>query len=298
MTENISLFFNSLEGAFAENTIRAYKSDFAHYDQWCRENQVQTDEINEQQMASYIENMGDTLSTATIRRRVASLSRIFKLMSQADPTQATEVILTLKRLHRKLGRLQKQATPLTQDILKKLIATCSKDIVGYRNKVLLRLGYETMRRRSEICSFRFEDIKRLPNQNAALLLRHSKTDQYGDGKLIPISDELFKLIFKWKKVANIDEGYILRAFYKNHHVRNKLNPAAINKILKELQRKARMTDMEPLTGHSFRVGAAIDMLDQGMPLERIMLRGGWKSENTAMKYLRNWQDHWVYNEPL
>ena len=298
MTENISLFFNSLEGAFAENTIRAYKSDFAHYDQWCRENQVQTDEINEQQMASYIENMGDKLSTATIRRRVASLSRIFKLMGQADPTQATVVILTLKRLHRKLGRLQKQATPLTQDILKKLIATCSKDIVGYRNKVLLRLGYETMRRRSEICSFRFEDIKRLPNQNAALLLRHSKTDQYGDGKLIPISDELFKLIFKWKKVANIDEGYILRAFYKNHHVRNKLNPAAINKILKELQRKARMTDMEPLTGHSFRVGAAIDMLDQGMPLERIMLRGGWKSENTAMKYLRNWQDHWVYNEPL
>ena len=298
MTENISLLFNSLEGAFAENTIRAYKSDFDHYDQWCRENQVQTDEINEQQMASYIENMGDTLSTATIRRRVASLSRIFKLMGQTDPTQATEVILTLKRLHRKFGRLQKQATPLTQDILKKLIATCSKDIVGYRNKVLLRLGYETMRRRSEICSFRFEDIKHLPNQNVALILRHSKTDQYGDGKLIPISDELLKLILKWKQVANLDQGYILRAFHRNHHVRDKLNPAAINKILKELQRKARMTDMEQLSGHSFRVGAAVDMLDQGIPLERIMLRGGWKSENTAMKYLRNWQDHWVYNEPL
>jgi len=295
---DVQSFLQTLTGAYADNTIRAYRSDFAHYDQWCRENQVQTDEINEQQMASYIENMGDTLSTATIRRRVASLSRIFKLMGQTDPTQATVVILTLKRLHRKLGRLQKQATPLTQDILKKLIATCSKDIVGYRNKVLLRLGYETMRRRSEICSFRFEDIKRLPNQNTALLLRHSKTDQYGDGKLIPISDELFKLILKWKKVANIDHGYILRAFYKNHHVRDKLNPAAINKILKELQRKARMTDMEPLSGHSFRVGAAVDMLDQGIPLERIMLRGGWKSENTAMKYLRNWQDHWVYNEPL
>jgi len=47
---------------------------------------------------------------------------------------------------------------------------------------------------------------------------------------------------------------------------------------------------EDLSGHSFRVGAAVDLLDKGVPLERIMLRGGWKSENTALKYLRNWDD--------
>jgi len=32
------------------------------------------------------------------------------------------------------------------------------------------------------------------------------------------------------------------------------------------------------------------MLDQGVPLERIMLGGGWKSETTALRYLRNWND--------
>jgi len=50
-----------------------------------------------------------------------------------------------------------------------------------------------------------------------------------------------------------------------------------------------MKDIE-LSGHSFRVGAAVDLLDKGVPLERIMLRGGWKSENTALRYLRNWDD--------
>ena len=45
---------------------------------------------------------------------------------------------------------------------------------------------------------------------------------------------------------------------------------------------------QPLSGHSFRVGAALDLLEQGESIEKIMLRGGWQTDSTAMKYLRNW----------
>jgi integrase len=69
-----------------------------------------------------------------------------------------------------------------------------------------------------------------------------------------------------------------------------MEPATINKTLKVLQRKAKLNDIGELSGHSFRVGAALDMLERGVPLEKIMLRGGWKSESTAMRYLRNWND--------
>ena len=72
-----------------------------------------------------------------------------------------------------------------------------------------------------------------------------------------------------------------------------MEPAAVNKILKMLQRKAKLEDIGELSGHSLRVGAALDMLERGVPLEKIMLRGGWKSEITAMRYLRNWNyDEW------
>ena len=64
----------------------------------------------------------------------------------------------------------------------------------------------------------------------------------------------------------------------------------MNKILKSLQRKAKKKDIDELSGHSFRVGAALDLLDKGVPLERIMLRSGWKSENIALPYPRNWSD--------
>ena len=68
-----------------------------------------------------------------------------------------------------------------------------------------------------------------------------------------------------------------------------LHAASISTILKVLQNDLKMdSDEQPLSGHSFRVGAALDLLEQGEPLEKIMLRGGWRTDSTAMKYLRNW----------
>ena len=68
-----------------------------------------------------------------------------------------------------------------------------------------------------------------------------------------------------------------------------LHPAGISTTLRALQKDLEMdSDEHPLSGHSFRVGAALDLLEQGEPLEKIMLKGGWQTDSTAMKYLRNW----------
>ena len=48
--------------------------------------------------------------------------------------------------------------------------------------------------------------------------------------------------------------------------------------------------MGELSGQSFRVGAELDLLDKNIPLEKIMLRGGWKSESSGMRYLQGWND--------
>ena len=64
----------------------------------------------------------------------------------------------------------------------------------------------------------------------------------------------------------------------------------ISRLLRDLQDRAFGfgRDMPDLSGHSFRVGAALDMLEQGESLARIMLRGGWKKESTTLRYLRNY----------
>jgi len=71
-----------------------------------------------------------------------------------------------------------------------------------------------------------------------------------------------------------DAWFILRSINRNGHLGNNLHQACMSTILKALQKDLRMnSDEQPLSGHSFRIGAALDLLEQGEPLERIMLRG-------------------------
>ena len=280
--------FEKFDGAFAENTIRAYKSDFNHFSQWCSDNNLDTLKTTGDDWKDYVEYCAENLSTATVRRRIDSLSSIFKLASLQCHADHPEVVLALKRMHRRKGRAQKQAEPLTKHVRDKLLTVCTDDTRGMRNRVLLILGYETMRRRSELCNFRFENIQIMPNGKKAIFMAKSKTDQYGQGKLLPISDELYDLLDEWKSV--VGDGYILRGINQHLQFTKQLSPATINKILKQLQQEADLKLNQELSGHSFRVGRALDLLLEGEPFEKIMLRGGWRSESTTMRYLRAWQE--------
>jgi len=145
-----------------------------------------------------------------------------------------------------------------------------------------------MPRRSELCAFKFDDICKGASGKPAIRLNFSKTDQFGAGKILPISQELFDLLEKWRGMIS-DEGYILRSINRHGHFGNKLHPASVSTLLKALQKDLKIDSNEySLSGHSFRVGAALDLLEQGEPLERIMLKGGWQTDSTAMSYLRNW----------
>jgi len=280
--------FAKFDGAFAKNTIRAYRSDFMQYQTWCLENSLAPIPAAADTMSMYVDHLSENNKSATIRRRINSLGTVLKLSKNHDPTKQPEVILALKRMHRKIGRAQEQATPLTKDLLNQLLNNCDNTVMGVRNQVLLRLGYETMRRRSELCTFKFEDIYKGANGKPAIRLNFSKTDQFGTGKILPISQELFDLLEKWRSMIS-DEGYILRSINRHGHIGSNLHPASISTLLKALQKDLKMdSNDQPFSGHSFRVGAALDLLEQGEPLERIMLRGGWQTDSTAMKYLRNW----------
>ena len=155
------LLFKDLQGAFADNTLRAYRADFNVFHNCCTAKRIDPLYASGSELAASAEAEAQQRSTATIRRRVASISTLLKLNNYPDPTISLEVIFALKRMRRQKGRAQKQASPLTKDLLQKLIAVTEDDIMRERDRVMLMLGYETMRRRSELCAFRFEDIEYL-----------------------------------------------------------------------------------------------------------------------------------------
>ena len=284
----IEELFARFDGAFSENTLRAYRSDFRHYEAWCNENDIPPLPAKSQLLARYVDELSLSHKSATIRRRINSLGTVFKLSKNADPTKEAEVVLALKRMHRRIGRQQSQAAPLTRDVLDKLLLQCRNDTRGIRNKVMLLLGYETMRRRAELCNFCFEDLIEAPKRGPAIRLVRSKTDQEGASRLIPISEKLFNVIQTWQDAADIS-GPILRSVDRHGKIGNRLNPGSVGLIINSLYKNCVDHDSARLySGHSFRVGAALDLLEAGASLELIMLRAGWRSSDNAMGYLRNW----------
>ena len=143
-----------------------------------------------------------------------------------------------------------------------------------------------MRRRSEICSFRFEDMQHSPPLGNVLWLRKSKTDQFGERRPIAISDRLFDLIQQWRGVCG-PGGPILRGVDKYGNVSARLNPGSIGTIINALNLKLAEGLQQPYSGHSFRVGKALDLFAAGMSIEQIMIKGGWQTVPSALTYLRN-----------
>lgn len=284
----IDQLFEKFDGAFSENTLRAYRSDFQQYESWCATRHQPSLPATADLIAEYVDFMANKNKSATIRRRINSLGTIFRLSKNPDPTKEPEVVLALKRMHRKIGRLQEQATPLTRGILDKLLEQCGNDAKGHRDRVLLLLGYETMRRRSELCNFTFEDLTQIPGRGHAIRLMRSKTDQEGASKLVPISDPLNSVIMDWQDKHQL-KGVILKSVDRHGNVGHRLSSGSIGSILNGLKSKLGNDAQNcHFSGHSFRVGAAIDLLEAGASLETIMLKGGWRSQDNAMNYLQSW----------
>ncbi|XDZ67111.1 tyrosine-type recombinase/integrase [Alphaproteobacteria bacterium LSUCC0226] len=212
---NVEKLFTSFEGEYAPNTTKAYRSDFEQLTHWRKQNKLNPLSLSVIHFVQYLEEMGKSLTVATMSRRVASTSRLLDLLKQPNPSKEPDVILGFKRLKRNLGIAQKQTTPLTLEVMRKLQAECDDSNAGLRNRLLLQLGYESMRRRSEIYAFKFDNVKILPNGKHALLLRKSKTDQFGEGKLIPISDKLVKMIDNWQDEIKQPDRHILRSFRRD-----------------------------------------------------------------------------------
>ena len=79
--------FAKFDGAFAKNTIRAYRSDFVQYQNWCLHNKLEPLPANADTMANYVDYLSETNKSATIRRRINSLGTVLKLSKKLRPHQ-------------------------------------------------------------------------------------------------------------------------------------------------------------------------------------------------------------------
>jgi site-specific recombinase XerD len=277
-----------IEGAYAPNTIRAYKSNFEFFINFCDENNKTAFPTIPETVVRYIKHISSgRLKSSSIKIAVASISAIHRFNSEIDPAQHTDVKIEMRRMYRTLGRFTKQAYGINKDLLEKMIDTTDDSLRGVRNRAILLVAYDTLCRRSELVNLSIEDLKITQSNNERkieLTLRKSKTDPEGFGRPLYLSKKAQKAIFEWIQKANIKSGKLFRAIYGKHKIKENLNLGQINRIYKNYAKLINL-DFRLISGHSLRIGSAQDLLVAGNNLSIIMNRGRWSKTDTVMRYV-------------
>lgn len=97
------------------------------------------------------------------------------------------------------------------------------------------------------------------------------------------------LLDEWLHAARIGSGPLFRSIKGGTVASSSLHPHSIGVIIKRAARTAGLssTEIQQLSGHSMRVGAAQDMVCMGLDLLPIMAAGGWKTTNIVARYIEN-----------
>ena len=277
-----------MEGAYSAHTIRGYRTDFAIFETWCQQEHRSALPATPETVAEFVLAQSQSAAPATVNRRRAAIAKIHLLLKLENPIRAEEVNLATRTMFRQKGRRQDQALGLTNALKQKLIMACPASLRGLRNRALIAVGYDTLCRRAELVQLQIDDLTIKHDGSGTVLVRRSKTDKLGDGRLAYVSAEALKHLQCWLDAANLNTGPIFRRVRSTRPMKV-LNSNSVAQIVKDLARDAGLDEavVAKLSGHSMRVGAAQDMAAAGIDLGAIMHAGGWKSPEMVMRYIEH-----------
>jgi len=278
-----------MEGAYSANTIRSYRADFTIFDVWCLQQHRAALPATPETVAAFVLAQSKSAAPATVSRRRAAIAKIHRLLKLDSPVSTEVVNLATRTVFRQKCRRQDQALGLTSPLKQKLIGACPNNLQGLRDRALIAVGYDTLCRRAELVQLQIDDLTVKADGSGTILIRKSKTDQFGAGRLAYLSADTLRHLQGWLAAADLITGPTFRGVRGPKIMPAALHPYSVARVLKDLARDAGLdqTLIAKLSGHSMRVGAAQDMAAAGIELGAIMHAGGWKSPDIVMRYIEH-----------
>lgn len=287
VTQNWHEALEALRGAYADTTINGYARDFGLFTAWCAENDCSPLPASSETLAHYLDTHIASLRASTLVRRLAAVVRVHRMFELDNPAESERVRLARRRIQRFRPNRPHQAHGIDRVLREQMLSTCPETLAGRRDRVLVALGFEGLCRRSEIAALVVDDVVHNRAGQLALLIRRSKADQSGDGRIITLSDETGRAVMDWLKASRIETGPLTRPVYEQTTIARHLAGYSISRLLKTIATRAGLPAylVDEISGHSLRVGAAQTLLEDAHDVLRLMKAGGWKSASTVMRYV-------------
>ena len=279
--------FKRLEGAYAPATLKSYQTDVRIFVTWCEARGLSALPADVPTVCAFLEDQVATLCPSSVRRRLYAIRKVHRLLRLPDPTWDEEINLTLRRIRRAKLNRPKQAKGMTRRYLDRCLAAQPDTPWGLRNRAMISLGYDLLTRRSELVALRSDDLEFRSDGTLRVIIRRSKADPFGMGRIAFSSGHTAQLVRDWLAWRGSDVEPLFCAIYQGKPINRPLGTTKVKLIIKEAAAVAGMSpkDVAAFSGHSLRVGAAQDLLCAGFDTAAIMRAGGWKSVNVLGRYL-------------
>jgi len=296
----------NLKSSKANNTVRAYKSDFKDFALFCAKNAFKNLPTEPKVVSLYLTYLSTKeAKMSTLKRRLVSIGVIHKLKGHYLDTKHPSIIENIMGIKRRKGSIQKSKKPLLINNLKKIINAIDNgkkdNIKKLRDRTIILIGFSGGFRRNEIVSLDCDDLDFVP-EGLKINIKRSKTDQFGEGsvKALPYFNKSqycpVVSLKKWMDLTSITSGPVFRRFIKGSKLsENRLTNQTVALLIKEYLNLAGI-DSTNYSGHSLRSGFATSAAESGAEERSIMNMTGHKSTEMVRRYIK--EANLFKNNPL
>ena len=286
----------NLQNSKANNTVRAYKSDFEDFGLFCTQNGFKSLPSEPKIVSLYLTHLSTKdVKMSTLKRRLVSIGVIHKLKGHYLDTKHPSIIENIMGIKRRKGSIQRGKKPILINNLKLIINVIdeqkNEEIKKIRDRSIILIGFAGGFRRNEIVSLDYDDLD-FVQEGLKVNVRRSKTDQFGEGfvKALPYFDNSQYCpvisIRKWIEISKISSGPLFRRFTKGSKLSdNRLTDQTVALLIKEYLKLGGI-ESNNYSGHSLRSGFATSAAESGAEERSIMAMTGHKSTEMVRKYIR------------
>jgi len=285
----------NLQSSKANNTIRAYKSDFKDFGLFCAQNAFKSLPSEPKIVSLYLTYLSaKDAKISTLKRRLVSIGVIHRLKGHYLDTKHPSIIENIMGIRRRKGSIKKRKKPILISQLKALINVIdqekNEDIKKLRDRSIILIGFSGGFRRNEIVSLDYNDLD-FVEEGLKIHIRRSKTDQFGEGlvKALPYFDNSrycpVVSLKKWLEISKISSGALFRRFSKGSKLsEHRLTDQTVALLIKQYLELAGI-DSKNYSGHSLRSGFATSAAESGAEERNIMAMTGHKSTEMVRRYI-------------
>ena len=273
----------NLKNSKANNTVKAYESDFKDYSLFCINNGLKSLPTEPNTLSIYLTHLSKTCKFSTLKRRIASIKVVHKMKGHYLDSKHPIIMENLLGIKRINGSHQKSKKPLLINNLKLVIKAIDKyennQLKRIRNKSLILIGFAGGFRRSELINIDTDDLE-FVSEGLKIFIKRSKTDQSGEGvtKAIPyFKNEEYCPVTKikeWISYKNIESDKVYN-----------ISDKSVALILKKYALLAGL-DPNKYSGHSLRSGFATSAAEAGAEERNIMAMTGHKTTQMVRRYIQ------------